>query len=140
MALAARQAGKRGILLPEENAREAAIVRGLEVYPVRTIREAIQALAGEGTQFTAEDVTATLQDPTWEIDFSDVRGQEHVKRALEVAAAGGHNVIMAGRRAAVKRCSRGAWPRSSRPSRSRKRWKSPSYTASPASWAASARW
>ncbi|HTE19730.1 MAG TPA: YifB family Mg chelatase-like AAA ATPase [Armatimonadota bacterium] len=96
MALAARQAGKRGILLPEENAREAAIVRGLEVYPVRTIRQAIQALAGEGTQFTAEDVTATLQDPTWEIDFSDVRGQEHVKRALEVAAAGGHNVIMAG--------------------------------------------
>ena len=96
MALAARQAGKRGILLPEENAREAAIVRGLEVYPVRTVREAVAALSGEGTPFTAEDVTATLQDPTWEIDFADVRGQEHVKRALEVAAAGGHNVVMAG--------------------------------------------
>src|SRR5437763_5545218 len=59
MALAARQAGKRGMILPAENAREAAIVRGIEVYPVHTIREAVEALEGKGKRFTAEDVTAT---------------------------------------------------------------------------------
>ncbi|MFN3648217.1 MAG: YifB family Mg chelatase-like AAA ATPase [Armatimonadota bacterium] len=96
MALAARDAGKRGIILPAENAREAAVVRGLEVYPVSTIREAAAALAGEGRPMTPEDLSATLEDPKWDIDMGDVRGQEHVKRALEVAAAGGHNVLMIG--------------------------------------------
>lgn len=96
MALAARAAGKRGILLPAENAREAGIVRGLEVYPVETVRQAVQVLQGEGQALTPEDLSATLEDPCWEIDLGDVRGQEHVKRALEVAAAGGHNMIMIG--------------------------------------------
>ncbi len=96
MALAARDAGKRGIILPAENAREAAVVRGLEVYPVNSIREAIEVLQGGGTRYTQEDVTATLNDPAWDIDFNDVRGQEHVKRAMEVAAAGGHNLLMVG--------------------------------------------
>jgi magnesium chelatase family protein len=96
MALTARAQGKRGLILPAENAREAAIVRGVEVYPVETVRDAVNVLKGEGTVYTAEDVSATLADPAWTIDMADVRGQEHVKRALEVAAAGGHNLLMVG--------------------------------------------
>jgi len=96
MALAARQAGKRGMILPAENASEAAVVRDLEVYPAETIRDAVAALQGEGARFTPEDVSASLADPAWDIDLADVRGQEHVKRALEVAAAGGHNLLMVG--------------------------------------------
>ncbi len=96
MALAARQHGKRGIMLPVENAREAAIVKGLEVYPVGSIREAAVVLKGQKAALTPEDVTATLSEPRYEIDLADVRGQEHVKRALEVAAAGGHNILMQG--------------------------------------------
>ena len=96
MALTARREKKRGLILPAENAREAAVVRGIEVYPVESIRDAADVLAGKGKPFTTDDVTASLLDPTWDIDMGDVRGQEHVKRALEVAAAGGHNALMVG--------------------------------------------
>ena len=99
IAIEARKKGLKGFILPKENAIEAAIVDNLKVYGVENIKEAIDHLTGEkpleSTFYETRDVFFNEID-TVETDFADVQGQENIKRALEIAAAGGHNVIMIG--------------------------------------------
>lgn len=99
IALCAREMGMRGLIIPEANQEEAAVVDGLEVYGMRNLIEVIQFLNGEMTmepvRVDTTEMIRTLAYPEGD-DFSDVRGQQNVRRAMEVAAAGGHNMIMVG--------------------------------------------
>jgi len=105
IAIQARKEGFKGFILPKGNAREAAVVNNLDVYGVDNIKEVIDFFNGdkvlEKTVIdTREEFYANVNN--YEFDFSDVRGQENVKRALEIAASGGHNIIMIGPPGAAK--------------------------------------
>ena len=99
IAIQARKEKFRGIILPKQNAREAAIVNELEVYGIENLREAAEFLNGD--RILEPTIVNTREEflhqhNFYDVDFSDVKGQENIKRSLELAAAGGHNVILIG--------------------------------------------
>jgi magnesium chelatase family protein len=97
IALRAREEGFKGVIVPVKNAREAAVVSDLDVFGMENLKDVVDFFNGSGkfspVKVDLKDIF-TSEANKYDVDFSDVRGQENVKRALEVAAAGGHNIII----------------------------------------------
>jgi len=94
--LAARSRGTPAFIVPEPNAGEAALVEGLHIYPAATLTQVIAHLEGSSPIPPLRTAPRGAASPPDDVDFNDVRGQDHAKRAMEIAAGGGHNVILVG--------------------------------------------
>ncbi len=94
IAMESRQQGRSRLIVPSDNAAEAAIVGGLQTFGVSSLPEAVQALSGSIAPTPPPPFA--VDEPHYEVDFAEVKGQESAKRALEIAAAGGHSVLMCG--------------------------------------------
>lgn len=98
MAMLARDLGKKGILLPAVNAKEAAAAPGIQVYPIHHLRDAVKFFQDpQSLQPVSSDISAEMfANAVPAVDFSDIKGHSYVKRAMEIAAAGGHNMVLSG--------------------------------------------
>ena len=126
MAMAAREAGKTRLIVPRENADEAALVRGMTVLPVADLDDVVCLAGGRAAVHLAPDPDLLLQQPPREgevPDLADVRGQAQARRALEIAAAGGHNLLLCGPPGAGKTMMARRLPASSRRCPWTRRWR-----------------
>jgi len=98
IALKVKEEGLKGILVPEGNKLEAAVVKDIDVYAISSLQQAVEFLAGKLTldPVILDQNTLLVNSSSYDVDFQEVKGQEHVKRAFEIAASGGHNVSLKG--------------------------------------------